>query len=121
VLPSQRRDSTSWGEIFAELQDALRLDAVTIDSTHIDPAASDDAAPARAREINQAEYWLAPIRMEPMTEDEAAHARSLLSAQLIAIEALERRKKSTGRHLAVVRSLPGTRTTDGPVYLDISG
>jgi hypothetical protein len=110
VLPSQRRDSASWTEIFAELQDELRLDPAAVD-------AADDAAQG----IDRPEPWLAPIRMEPMTEDEAAQARSLLAAQLIAIETLERRKKSTGRHLAVVRSLPGTRTTGGPVYLDISG
>jgi hypothetical protein len=114
VLPSQRRDSASWTEIFTELQDELRLDPAAVD-----PAAY--AADAAAQGIDRPEPWLAPIRMEPMTEDEAAQARSLLAAQLIAIETLERRKKSTGRHLAVVRSLPGTRTTGGPVYLDISG
>jgi hypothetical protein len=106
VLPSQRRDSASWSEIFAELQDELRLDAAPLD-----PAA----------EIDQPRHWLPPTQMEPMTDDEAEQARSLLSAQLIAIEALDRRKKSTGRHLAIVRSLPSTRTPGGPVYLDISG
>jgi hypothetical protein len=116
-LPSQRRDSASWTEIFAELQDELRLDPAAVDLA-ADPDAADQ--PARERAVD-AGHWLPPIRMEPMSEDEAAQARSLLAAQLIAIEALERRKKSTGRHLAVVRSLPGTRTTGGPVYLDISG
>jgi hypothetical protein len=134
VLPSQRRDSAGWSEIFGELQDSLRLDPAQIDPAPIDPAAiapartgeaTDDLAAdgeaAIARGIDRPEHWLAPIRMEPMTEDEAAQARSLLSAQLIAIDELERRKKATGRHLAVVRSLPGTRISGGPVYLDISG
>jgi hypothetical protein len=125
VLPSQRRDSASWTEIFAELQDELRLDPVAVDATadNDDSADDPDAAdqPELARAVDEAGHWLPPIRMEPMTEDEAAQARGLLAAQLIAIEALKTRKKSTGRHLAVVRSLPGTRTTGGPVYLDISG
>jgi hypothetical protein len=128
VLPSQRRDSASWGEIFGELRDALRIDPAPIapatsEAAASEPAADNDAAveAAVARELDRPEHWLAPIRMEPMTEDEAAQARSLLSAQLIAIEALERRKKATGRHLAVVRSLPGTRISGSPVYLDISG
>jgi hypothetical protein len=122
-LPSQRRDSAGWSEIFGELRDALRLDPAPIDPATPEGAADDDAAVevAVARELDRPEHWLAPIRMEPMTEDEAAQARSLLSAQLIAIEALERRKKATGRHLAVVRSLPGTRISGSPVYLDISG
>jgi hypothetical protein len=120
VLPSQRRDSASWTEIFAELQDELRLDPAAVDdAAAADPSVAD--APARERTVDQEGRWLAPIRMEPMTEDDAAQARSLLAAQLIAIEVLEGRKKSTGRHLAVVRSLPGTRTTGGPVYLDTSG
>jgi hypothetical protein len=140
-LPSQRRDSASWNEIFAELQDELRLDRAPRDRARArarhdraapDPAAGDiataDAAADAAIDaelgdamIDQPAHWLPPVLMEPMTDDEAEQARSLLSAQRIAIEALERRKKATGRHLAVVRSLPGTRGTAGPAYLDISG
>jgi hypothetical protein len=132
-LPSQRRDSASWNEIFAELQDELRLDRAPRDRARHDPAALDpatgDIATADAAidaelddaMLDQPAHWLPPVLMEPMTDDEAEQARSLLSAQRIAIEALERRKKATGRHLAVVRSLPGTRGTAGPAYLDISG
>ncbi|MCU1507314.1 MAG: hypothetical protein QOG18_1775 [Microbacteriaceae bacterium] len=133
MLPSQRRDSASWNEIFAELQDELRLDRAPRDRARhdraaLDPATGDIASADAAIDagfddamIDQPAHWLPPVLMEPMTDDEAEQARSLLSAQRIAIEALERRKKATGRHLAVVRSLPGTRGTAGPAYLDISG
>ena len=139
MLPSQRRDSASWNEIFAELQDELRLDRAPRDRararhdrTTLDLAAGGIATADAASDaelgaelgdamIDQPAHWLPPVLMEPMTDDEAEQARSLLSAQRIAIEALERRKKATGRHLAVVRSLPGTRGTAGPAYLDISG
>jgi hypothetical protein len=129
-LPSQRRDSASWNEIFAELQDELRLDRAPRDPARarhdratLDPATGDIAIDGELGDamIDQPAHWLPPVLMEPMTDDEAEQARSLLSAQRIAIEALERRKKAIGRHLAVVRSLPGTRGTAGPAYLDISG
>jgi hypothetical protein len=61
-----------------------------------------------------------PIGTGPFPAELSERARALLDAQGSAIERLERLMRSTGRHLAAMRSIPPHRD-DRSVYLDIAG
>lgn len=61
-----------------------------------------------------------PSGAGPFPEELAQRARALMKAQDAAIRRLEGLQRTTGRHLAAMRSIPPHRD-DRSVYLDIAG
>ncbi|MEO7124194.1 MAG: hypothetical protein ABI400_13975 [Lacisediminihabitans sp.] len=71
-------------------------------------------------ELAPAFSFIAPVDAGPIPADLVPRAQHILEAQHEAIERVEVVRRTTGRHLAAMRSVPPHRG-DHAVYLDISG
>lgn len=115
MSPAMRRDSSTWLEAIEQMEDDLNhvMDEAAVKRHLAGTATSDDLAalerPARL-----------PSGTGPFPAELSERARALLDAQGAAIERLEGLRRSTGRHLAAMRSIPPHRD-DRSVYLDVAG
>lgn len=108
MLPELRRDSSSWMDILEAMEAELeRSDALARRGQHAEPL-----APAAS--------FTPPSDAGPIPVELVERAQHILSAQHEAIERVEVVRRTTGRHLAAMRSVPPHRG-DHAVYLDISG
>ncbi|WP_349899720.1 hypothetical protein [Parafrigoribacterium soli] len=115
-MPSEmRRDSSSWLEAIEQMEDDL---AHVMDDAAMKRHLAGEATPDDLTALER------PLRVPSGTGEFPAElverARALMDAQSAAIARLEGLKRTTGRHLAAMRSIPPHRD-DRSVYLDIAG
>lgn len=115
MSPAQRRDSSTWLEAIEQMEDDLghTMDEAAVKRHLAGTATADDVA-ALERPLRL------PSGTGPFPEELAERALALLDAQGSAIERLEKLMRTTGRHLAAMRSIPPHRD-ERSVYLDIAG
>lgn len=115
MLPEQRRDSSTWLEAIEQMEDDLSyvMDDATV-KRHLAGTATPDDVAALERPLRL------PSGTGPFPAELSERAQALLDAQSSAIERLEKLMRTTGRHLAAMRSIPPHRD-DRSVYLDIAG
>lgn len=115
MSPEMRRDSSTWLEAIEQMEEDLNhvMDEASV-KRHLAGAATPDDLAALERPLR------VPSGTGPFPAELSERARALLDAQGSAIERLERLMRSTGRHMAAMRSIPPHRD-DRSVYLDIAG
>lgn len=115
MSPEMRRDSSTWLEAIEQMEDDLDhvMDEAAVKRYLAGTATPDDlAALERPTRL--------PSGTGPFPRELSERAQALLDAQSAAIERLEGLRRSTGRHLAAMRSIPPHRD-DRSVYLDTAG
>src|SRR6185312_7808142 len=110
-----RRDSSTWLEAIEQMEDDLAhvMDDAAV-KRHLAGSPTADDLAALERPLRT------PSGTGPFPEELTARAQALMKAQSAAIERLEGLKRTTGRHLAAMRSVPPHRD-DRSVYIDIAG
>lgn len=108
MSPEEQRDSSRWVGILEAMEAELEhSNALVRRGQH-----EDALAPTGS--------FAPPSDAGPIPAELAEHAQHILEAQHEAIDRVEVARRTTGRHLAAMRSVPPHRG-DHAVYLDISG
>jgi hypothetical protein len=108
MSPEQRRDSSTWVGILEAMEDELERSIALVRRGQHEEA----FAPAAA--------FAPPVDAGPIPAELVERAQHILEAQQVAIERVDVARRTTGRHLAAMRSVPPHRG-ERSVYLDISG
>lgn len=108
MSPEQRRDSSTWVGILEAMEDELERGIALVRRGQHEEA----LAPAAA--------FAPPVDAGPIPAELVERAQHILEAQHVAIERVDVARRTTGRHLAAMRSVPPHRG-ERSVYLDISG
>ena len=95
----------SWDEVLGRLEADLEA---------VENRLRNPAAPA-------VEAWPLPTGLGPIPDRLVRRALALSDRQEILAGLLEEAKAKTGRHLAVVRSVPPNRAVGTAIYLDVKG
>ncbi|HEY8912533.1 hypothetical protein [Lacisediminihabitans sp.] len=83
-------------------------------------AAAKFPAPNPGDDVGGAPVWVMPTYLGPMPADLRSRANRILGEQRESIEALEERKRVTGRHLAAIEAVPPAHPGDNAAYLDVT-
>ncbi|MEC5184696.1 hypothetical protein RCH12_002166 [Cryobacterium sp. MP_3.1] len=110
AAPGERRTSNAeWLQVLDDLE------------TSLGSGARDAVLSAQGGQLVTGVQWRAPEHIGQLPRELEERARMLLTGQLELIREIEDARRSAGAHLAAVRTILSTHSSDQPVYLDIAG
>jgi hypothetical protein len=104
-----RTSNSEWLQVLDDLEASLGS------------GARDAVLSAQGGQLVTGVQWRAPEHIGQLPRELEERARLLLTGQLELIREIEDARRSAGAHLAAVRTILSTHSSDQPVYLDIAG
>ncbi|WP_394769211.1 hypothetical protein [Lacisediminihabitans sp.] len=105
-MPSSSENWDNWASVLNAMEESI--------------AASRLPARADAEDYGGVPVWVMPSYLGPMPPDLRTRANRIFSEQQESIDALEERKRVTGRHLAAIEAVPPVNPGGPSAYLDVT-